>query len=145
LPVQTPLAAGIDQPVAGKRFQDMQPRGSLPARRQALLPEGVELQLFPEIERQPARPPLPGTVELEILQAHLHRFGQRLRRAILREQSDLRHPPRPFVESLKRLVPLRLLAAGDLAQIQHLPLDGLAAAHAAVLNPRSSNGAPCRP
>ncbi len=135
LPMQPPLAARIDQPVAGKRFQDVQPGGSLPARRQALLPEGIKLQLIPEIERQPAGAPLPRAVKLEILQPYLHRFGQRLRRrAIFRKQGDLRHRPRIFVESLKSLAPLRLLAAADLAQIQHLPLDGLAAAHAAALN-----------
>ena len=99
------------------------------------MPKGVELQLLPDIQRQPARPPLPGTVKLELLQAHLHRFAQHLRRrAILREQGDLRHPPRPLIESLKRAAPLCLLAAGDLAQVQHLPLNGLAAAHAPVLN-----------
>ena len=74
-------------------------------------------------------------MKLEILQAHLHRFGQRLRRrAILREQGDLRYPPRTLIESLNSAAPLCLLAAGDLAQVQHLPLNGLAAAHAAVLN-----------
>ena len=75
-------------------------------------------------------------MKLEILQANLHRFRQRLRRGALvfREQGDLRHPPRALVESLKRAAPLRLLAAADLAQIQHLPLDGLAAAHAPVLD-----------
>ena len=78
LPVQAPLAAGIDQPVASQRFQDVQPRGSLAAWRQTPLPEGVELQLLPEIERQPAGAPLPRAVKLEILQAHLHRFAQRL-------------------------------------------------------------------
>ncbi len=36
LPVQTPLAAGIDQPVAHQRLQDVQPRSFLPARWQAL-------------------------------------------------------------------------------------------------------------
>jgi len=132
--VQAPLAAGIDQPVAGQGFQDIQPGGSLAARRQALLPKGIELQLLPKIERQPARAPLPRAVKLELLQAHLHRFRQHLRRAILREKGDLPHPPRVFIESLKCAVPLRLLAAADLAQIEHLPLDGLAAAHTAVLN-----------
>ena len=135
LPVQPPFAARIDQPVAGQRFQDVQPRRSLPARRQTLMPEGVKLQLLPEIERQPARAPLPGTVKLELLQAHLHRFTRRFRRrSVFREQGDLRHPPRTLVESLKRTVPLRLLAAAHLAQIEHLPLYSLAAAHAPVLN-----------
>lgn len=36
LTVQAPLAAWIDQPVAGERFQDVQPGGSLAARRQTL-------------------------------------------------------------------------------------------------------------
>ena len=135
LPVQAPLAAGIDQPVAGQRFQDVQPRGSLAAWRQTPLPEGVELQLLPEIERQPAGAPLPRAVKLEILQPHLHRFAQAFRRrAVVREQGDLPHPPRAFVESFKRLAPLRVLAAAKLAQIKHLPLDGLAAADPAVLN-----------
>ena len=74
-------------------------------------------------------------MKLEILQAHLHRFRQRLRRcAIFREQGDLRHPPRTLIESLKSPAPLRLLPVGDLAQVQNLPLNGLATAHAAVLN-----------
>jgi hypothetical protein len=74
-------------------------------------------------------------VKLEILQANLHRFGQRRgRHAIFGEQGDLLHPPRSLIESLKRLAPLRLLAAAKLAQVQNLPLNGLAAAHAPVLN-----------
>ncbi len=99
------------------------------------MPEGVELQLLPEIKRQPARAPLPGTVKLELLQPYLHCFVRCLRRrTIVREQGDLRHPPRTLVESLKSTVPLRLLAAADLAQIEHVPLYGLTAAHAPVLN-----------
>ena len=99
------------------------------------MPEGVELQLLPEIKRQPARAPLPGTVKLELLQPYPHCFVRCLRRrAIVREQGDLRHPPRTLVESLKNAAPLRVLAAGDLAQVQRLPLNGLAAAHAPVLN-----------
>ena len=74
-------------------------------------------------------------MKLEILQAHLRRFGQRLwRRTVFRQQGDLRHPPCALVESLKSAAPLCLLAPGDLAQVQHLSLDRLAAAHAAVLN-----------
>ena len=134
VPVQAPLAAWIDQPVTGQRFQDIQPRGSLAAWRQAAPPEGTELQLLPEIERQPAGSPLPRTVEPELLQAYLHRFARRRRRTVLGEQGSLRRPPRSLAESFKRLAPRRLLPAADAAQIQDLPLNGLAAAHAAVLN-----------
>jgi len=116
LPVQPPLAARINQPVAGQRFQDVQPGRSLAARRQTLIPEAIELQLFPKIERQPAGAPLPRAVKLEILQPYLRRFVRCLwRRMAFWEQGDLPHSPCSLVESLKSAAPLRVLVAGDLA------------------------------
>jgi hypothetical protein len=59
LPMQPPFAAGINQPVAHQRLQDMPPAGSLARVRQALCREPIELQLFVEMTRKPAGSPLP--------------------------------------------------------------------------------------
>jgi hypothetical protein len=70
-PMQAPLAAGIDQPVADQRLQDVPPPRPLTRVRQTRRPEPIEFQLLIELTRQPARAPLPRPVQLHRLEPHL--------------------------------------------------------------------------
>jgi len=58
MPMQPPLAAGVDEPITGQRLEHVQPARSLAAGRQTRLPEPIELQLIPKLAGQPARAPL---------------------------------------------------------------------------------------
>ena len=60
--MQPPLTTGVNELITHLCFQHLQPLRALPTHRQTLLPESVEFQLLPELERQPARSPLTGTM-----------------------------------------------------------------------------------
>ena len=63
--MQLPLTARCDQPIGHQNLENLVPARPLSARRQAVGPEPVQLQLAPQLTRQPARPPLPRPVQLE--------------------------------------------------------------------------------
>ena len=75
LPMQPPLAARIDQPIAHQSLQDMPPAGPFARVRQARCPELIELQLLIEMTRQPARSPLPRAMQLHRIEPHLQPIG----------------------------------------------------------------------
>ena len=60
--MQPPLTTGVNELITHLRFQHLQPLRALPTHRQTLLPESVEFQLLPQLERQPTRSPLTGTM-----------------------------------------------------------------------------------
>jgi hypothetical protein len=70
--VQSPLAAGIDQPVTHQRLQDVPPLRSLARIRKTLRPEPIEFQLLIQLTRQKARAPLPRPVQFHRIEPHLH-------------------------------------------------------------------------
>jgi hypothetical protein len=72
LPVQPPLAARIEQPIAHQRLQHVPPAGAFARVRQARRPELIQAKLFIQLAGQPARPPLPRPMQLHRLQPHLH-------------------------------------------------------------------------
>ena len=55
--MQPPLTTGVNELITHLCFQHLQPLRALPTHRQTLLPESVEFQLLPQLERQPARSP----------------------------------------------------------------------------------------
>ena len=132
--VQAPLAARIDQPVAGQDLQHVEPARALPARRQARRPEPVQLQPVPQGQGQPAGPPLARVVQRHLRDVDLHHLAVQLGRLpVLGKQRHLTRS-RPAFQHLDGAAPRRALAVVDLAEIQDLTLDDPAAAHAAVLH-----------
>ena len=61
--MQLPLTAQADQQVGHQNLENLVPARPLSARRRAISPEPVQLQLAPARTRRPARPPLPQRVQ----------------------------------------------------------------------------------
>jgi hypothetical protein len=124
LPVQAPFAAGVDQPIAHQRLQDMLPRGAFARVGQAIGPEAVEFELRVELTRQPARPPLPRPVQRHGIEPHLHAmpFGVVGKLPIRRKQRELAMAAGVRIEGFDQTAPSFVLAIVDLAEIQHLAL-----------------------
>ena len=135
LPVQPPLAAGVDQAVGDQRLQHVQPPCPLPRRRQPGRPEVIQPQLIPHMAGQPAGAPLPRPVQPQTAQPDMHHIAVQCRcLPILGEQRDLSGLLAVLVKRLNRPAPRRALAVIDLAQIQHMPLHRPPARHPAVLH-----------
>ncbi len=136
LPVQAPLAAGIDQPVAHQRLQDVPPLLPLTRVPQTRRPELIEAQLLVQLTSQPARAPLPRPVQFHRVEPDLHAvtIGAGRNLAIGGEQRQLPMPLAAFIKGFGQAVPSLELAVIDLAEIQHLPLDHLATGATLVLN-----------
>ena len=66
LAMQPPLAAGLNQPVGDQYQQHLIPPRALAARRQPGRPEAVQLQLLPQLQRQPAGTPLARPAQPEL-------------------------------------------------------------------------------
>jgi len=102
VPVQAPLAAGIDQPIAHQRLQDVPPPRPFARVQQTICPELIEAVLLIKPACQPARTPLPRSMQLHRLEPYLHAvtFGVRRNLAIGRKQRQLAMPPRAFIKGL---------------------------------------------
>src|SRR5215813_14684554 len=122
--MQPPFAAGIDQPVAHQRLQDMPPAGSLARVRQALCPEPIELQLLVEMTRKPAGSPLPRAAQFHGIEPDLQPVATGVLRNVLpgRKQRELSMLLAAFVKSIDHPAPGLALAVVDLAEIKHWPL-----------------------
>src|SRR5262249_58488854 len=85
--------------------------------------------------RQP-RPPRRCREHLRGIAPHLPAvtIGARRNLTISREQRQLAVPLAAFIKGFDQVVPSRELAVVDLAEIQHLPLDDLAAGAALALD-----------
>jgi hypothetical protein len=134
--MQPPFAAGIDQPIAHQRLQDVLPAGALARVRQQRRKEPVQLQLLIEMTGEPARAPLARAMQLHRLKTHLHPISLRVfgNRAIGRKQSELPVPACPFIKGFDLTTPGLMLAVIDLAEIQHLALHHPAAGAALALD-----------
>lgn len=133
--VQTPFAAGVDQTVGDQGLEHIQPAGALAARRQARLPEGVQLQQVPQPTGQPTGAPLPRTAQLQSTQLDLdHRAGKLGRPAVLRKQGHLGRGAPVFVEDLDGAAPRRPLGVVDLPEIQDMALNHPPVGHPAVFH-----------
>ena len=135
-PVQAPLAAWIDEPVADQRLEDVAPAGPLARIGQTSRPETVEFQLLIELTGEPARPPLPRPVQLHGPEPDLHpmALGVIGQRPIGGEQGQLSGLLRPLVEGLDHPAPAFLLAVVDFAEIEDLALHDFAAGAALALD-----------
>src|SRR5215469_5355903 len=65
-PMQPPFAARRQQPIGNQNEQHQVPARAFAADRQSLSPKTIKLQLPPQAQRQPARPPLPRPVKPEL-------------------------------------------------------------------------------
>src|SRR3979490_1533637 len=119
--MQSPLAAGINQPVAHQCLQDVLPPGPSARVRQARRPEPIEFELLVKMTRQPARPPLSRTMQLHRIEPYLQPVGPGvLRNALLGgKQRKLATLLAPFVESFDHSAPGLALAVVDLSEIKH--------------------------
>jgi len=78
--VQPPLAARREQAIDHEHAQDFSPVGALAVQWQTCTEKIIELQGAPRVIGQPARAPLAGAFEAQLVQPHLHRFRAALRR-----------------------------------------------------------------
>ena len=88
LPMQPPLAARIHQSIRHQHHQHMMPIRARARFRQPGSTEFIQLQLLPQLHKPPTRAPLPGAMQPEFTQSHLHttRRGMRWHTDILRKQ-----------------------------------------------------------
>src|SRR6266508_3782964 len=115
----------------------MNPRRALATIGQTLLPETVQLQLTPQLHKQPARSPLTGVADEKISQPHLHPALSRVFRdgPVGGEQRQAHLLLAAGIEDLDAFEPALLLAVIDLTQIKNVALhDALAAASATFHN-----------
>src|SRR5436309_12400420 len=117
--------------------QHTHPGSALPTIRQTLLPEPIQLQLPPQLHKQPARSPLARVSDEKISQPHLHPALRRVLRdgAVGREQRQAHLLLAAGIEDLDAFEPALLLAVIDLAQVKDMALhDALIAAPATFHN-----------
>ena len=122
--MQAPFAAGIDQPIAHQRLQDVLPAGALARIRQQRRKEPIQFQLLVEMTGEPARAPLARAMQLHRIEPHLHAQALGMIRHCLlgRKQRKLSMSPARFVERFDLATPRFALAIIDLAQIQNRTL-----------------------
>ena len=127
LPVQAPLAPRVQQPVNRQHLQDALPIRAFATGAQALTPKGVQVQLLPQLTRDPASAPVARTLQSEFAQANLHRVGDVCGdRALQRKQRQLSEGLAIGIEDFGALDPGGLLAVVDFAQVENRPLHPLA-------------------
>src|SRR5215813_5248266 len=134
--MQTPFAAGIDQPVAHQRLQDMPPARSLARVQQSLCPEPIELQLLVEMTRKPAGSPLPRAAQFHGIEPDLQPVAPGVLRNVLPgwKQRELSMLLAAFVKTIDHPAPGFALAVVDLTEIKHRPLDHTTAGAALTLD-----------
>ena len=99
-------------------------------------PESIQLQLFPQLPGQPARPPLLRPAQPHVGQAKLHdrTVGCDRGGAILGKQRQCPRMSGVLVENFDGLAPGRGPGRADLAQIQNVELHHSAVLEALVLD-----------
>jgi hypothetical protein len=135
-PVQPPLAARRQQPIGDQHEQFLIPARALAARGQTRGPEPIELQLLPQVQRQPAGAPLARSAQAKLRQPQPNDRGVRQKAfgAIFGKQRQRLRMIRGFVQHLDGAPPRQLLRVVDLAQMQHMLLDDASACDAFVLD-----------
>ncbi len=137
--MQLPLAARGQQSMRHQYGQNLLPARALSACPQFFLPERVQMQLPPQLQRQPAPAPLPRTMQGQLRQPYLHHIRSRclLWNAIFGKQRHLANCLLTMGVSRNRLngaLPLHALAVVDLPKIKDVTLDRRAALHSAALH-----------
>src|SRR5208283_632273 len=128
-PMQTPLAARVNQPITHQGLQNVPPASPFAAVRQTLGPEAIQPQLFVKLTRQPAGTPLTGPMQFHLIQLHLHaKAGGMFGHGSIRwKQSQWQGAIPLRIERFDGPAPTLALAVVDLAQIEHRTLHHLAA------------------
>ena len=123
--MKPPFAAGIKEAVGGEDLEDFGPVGAFAAGAEEGLPEGVELELVPELGGQPAGPPLAGAVEFHGVEAHVDAmaFGMGGEWRGGGEEGQLALGASVFVEDADGVEPRFALGIFDFAEVENLPLD----------------------
>ena len=136
LPMQPPFTARIDQSIADQGLQNMLPASSLPTVSQTLGPELIQFQLLAQGTGQPTGSPLPRPMQFHLLEPDLHpkTSGEIGQLPISGKQCQGQGSLAFLVEDFDRSTPALALAVVDLAKVEHLPLDKLAAPAASVLH-----------
>jgi hypothetical protein len=126
--VQPPFAAGREEPVDHEDAENFFPIGVFAADGQTRPEKIVELQRAPELVGEPARAPLAGMCEAELVEPHLHGRGAvGGRRAVGGKERELARLAAGLVEDREAALPGEALAVVDLAEIEHVALRDLAA------------------
>jgi hypothetical protein len=128
MPMHAELAAGLDETVDHQQLEHLGPGHVLFALGQAHAPEAVELQLPPKLACQPAVAEGPRAEEEHLAHPDLHgveRVGGYA--AVIGEQAHGLRLLAALAHDRERLAPGRLLGVVDLAEVEHLALEHLAA------------------
>ena len=134
--MQPPLTAGFNQPVGDQDLQNLVPARSLPARRQALGPEPIELQVSPQLPGQPTGAPLPRTMQAKIGQTQPAPPRKSSATASQRSSGNKASVWEPPASASKTSTAFRQVSMGriDLAQIINVPLHHSAIVETLVLD-----------
>ena len=132
LAVQPPLRARVDESVDYQRLEHLQPRCVALHPRKPRPPEAVEFELLPQLQRQPARAPLPRPAQAQFAQAHANGVDVVNGHGASGEQRHL--APRAGILQLDGLAPRLALARVDLPEVQHLTLHHATIGKATILH-----------
>ena len=126
--VKPPFAARIQEAVGGEYLEDFGPVGALAAGAEEGLPEGVELELAPELGGQPTSPPLTGPVKFHGVEAHVNAMASSMGGEGCGggEKGQLALGAGVLVEDADGAEPCLALGVVDFAKIEDLPLDDAA-------------------
>ena len=133
--MQPPLAARREQPIGHQHQQHLIPTRAFAAGGKPLAPETIELQLLPQLQRQPARTPLPRppSRSCDSFSRTIAASATTLT-AVLRKQRQRARCARAVLQHRDRPPPRQFLRVVDLPQIQHVPLHHASAADTPVLD-----------
>ena len=136
LPIQLPLAAGGKQAVGRQHEQHEIPARALAAGQQPVGPELIQVQLLPQMQRQPAGAPLPRPAQRQLRQPQPHDGGIRGQRlgTVLGEQRQRARLRGSVLQHCDRLAPGLGFAVVDLTEIQHRALHHSPARDAAAFH-----------
>jgi hypothetical protein len=116
-------------------LQHLIPTRAFATGRQTCRPERIQLDLFPELARQPTVTPLPGTMQRKFTQSNPHNLRIiDLTHPILGKQRHGAGATLALLKDLDGLAPGFLLAVIDLAQVERVPLHDVSAGHAFVFD-----------
>jgi hypothetical protein len=126
VPGHTGVAAAGEQAVGDREQQDLIPGRPLAAGREPLAPELLDLDLRPELVGQPARAPLPRTLQAELARALLDANVGRMRGDGPGggEQGEAELLMGAFLERLDAMEPAGFLAIVELPEVEQPPIAG---------------------
>jgi len=134
VPVKPPLTPGINETVTAKGLGYQIPACSFAAQGQLLRPEFIETQLLVQPARQPACAPLPGPVQLHVLESNLHNLLIVDLAGILGKEGHRLRTGRAVFEDFNCPAPRLCLRIINFPEVEHVPLDHASAGYPAVFD-----------